>query len=128
MSACFNSILRPSLVVSDYRWLSNPNPPPPVRFTLRRPTNYTSSRHIRRVIQDGAGVLLPDDTVSLETPAVIDNGVVSETLVVEEKIIQSPPPTKKLSKKEDDTDSSDTRFKLRNGREVSSLSLIVVCI
>lgn len=97
------------------RWISNPRPP--LRFSLTRNTNYKI-----RVVQDGIGVLPPEDKVSLQSSAVIDDTTEKEEfhgLLAQEPPVQETPPKNRIVKKKNEyDDDDDTRFKLRNGREV----------
>lgn len=81
-----------------------------------------------RVLEHGTGVLLPadDDTEVSVAEGVpdTDDGVLKELVEVEEDDTESAPKnlsTKRFAKKkgnDDEEDGEDSRFKLRNGREV----------
>lgn len=101
-----SSILIPSSTssVSNSDHYSYPN----ISFPFRKHASY---RCVIRGVQDGAaGILSPDD--------VVDDISVAQVEVVEEEKVQSTPRKRVSKKKEDDDGGDDTRFKLRNGREV----------
>ncbi|XP_060673501.1 uncharacterized protein LOC107435477 isoform X5 [Ziziphus jujuba] len=127
MSACFcSSLIRPSpqFHESYLRWLSvSPNPQ---NFPLiHRKYPKISTRIFARVLQQGIGVVSPDD-VSLNNPVVDDTKEEEGKEVVhgaldgvadaksEEKVRGS---SNRVKKKAEEDEGSD-RFKLRNGREV----------
>ncbi|KAM7521159.1 hypothetical protein LguiB_020121 [Lonicera macranthoides] len=125
-SCCCYSAIRATLLIrqSDYhgRWISNPRTP--LRFSLRRNTNYKI-----RVVQDGIGVLSPEDKVSLQSPAVIDDTTEKQEfhgLAQEPQVEETPPKNRIVKKKNEYDDVEDTRFKLRNGREVFEEKAYVV--
>lgn len=126
MSACFcSSLIRPSPPIHEsyLPWLSvRPNFP----LIQRKYPNF-SSTIFARVLQQGLGVVSPDD-VSLNSPVVDDtkeegkedvrgalDGVADAKS--EEKALSS---SNRAKKKTEDDEGSD-RFKLRNGREVRFL-------
>uniref|UniRef100_A0A5B7BDQ1 Putative GTPase HflX n=1 Tax=Davidia involucrata TaxID=16924 RepID=A0A5B7BDQ1_DAVIN len=128
MTACFCSIIRPSRLIpeTDCRWIPNPNRPP-VHFTLPIHTKKNSWGLLKVLQEEGLGVLSPEDTVSLRNP-VIDSkeeevlGVVNgvSTTELEETTLNSSKasPKRITKKKEDKEDRYDSRFTLRNGREI----------
>ncbi|CAK9178483.1 unnamed protein product [Ilex paraguariensis] len=137
MSASFGPLVRPSspLIPEQHcPWISNPSRLF-LRFTLRRRVkNYSCSGNIRAV-QEGIGVLSPDDSVSQRNPViesekeeevheVVVNGVAGAEL--EEK---APRNSKSpLKKKEDELDSNESRFKIQNGREVFEEKAYLVAV
>lgn len=103
-----------SLCNSYYNCNTNPN----ISFPFGKHSNY---RCIIRAVQDGApGILSLDHVVDDGTP-------VTQLLVPQQDQLQLTP-KKRLSKKkqvdDDDDGGDDTRFKLRNGREVGVFLLI----
>lgn len=78
-----------------------------------------------RVLEHGTGVLSPaDDDTEVSVAEVVpdtDDGVLQGLVDVEEDDTESSPKTKRFAKKkgnDDEEDAEDSRFKLRNGREV----------
>lgn len=136
MSLCFLcSNLNPSILQSEphFRWV--PKPTRQLRIIQQRQAKRAFCGSIRAV-EDGIGVLSPDDTVSVRNPvgetgnedAVEDfhqgfNGVASTGA---EETAQSSG-LKKIERKKgaqvEENDDYDSRFTLRNGREVGSLLL-----
>ncbi|KAL7261871.1 hypothetical protein ACSBR1_000295 [Camellia fascicularis] len=120
MSAClFSWAIRPFPLIpeSDSRWPPNPNSIRSIH--LKQHLLLKNSR------DEGVGVISPDDTVSLRTPlieaAISINGGVAETVVEQGTTPDlSKASTRRYSKKREDMeeDGYDSRFKLRNGREV----------
>ncbi|KAI8015966.1 GTPase HflX [Camellia lanceoleosa] len=120
MSAClFSWAIRPFPLIpeSDSRWPPNPNSIRSIH--LKQHLILKNSR------DEGVGVISPDDTVSLRTPlieaAISINGGVAETVVEQGTTPDLPKAsTRRHSKKREDMeeDGYDSRFKLRNGREV----------
>lgn len=107
-SFLFNSsILIPSSSSSSLSNSDNCYTYPNISFPFRKHANY---RCVIKAVQDGAaGILSPND--------VVDDIDVAQVEVVEEEKVQSTP-RKRVSKKKEADDDDDTRFKLRNGREV----------
>ncbi|XP_024030298.1 uncharacterized protein LOC21404746 [Morus notabilis] len=128
MTACFSSfLLRPSITTTElcFPW----HPPNPNRkiypIILRKDSNF-SPRIFARVLQQGTGVVSPDE-FSLQTPPVETKGdekkdahrVFDEFVVAdsesEDKALSS---STRAKKKRESEDGFKNRFKLRNGREV----------
>lgn len=102
-----SSILIPcsSSSVSNYDNYTYPH----VSFPFRK---HANCRCAIRAVQDGAaGILSPNDVVD-------DVSVAQVEVVEEEEKVQSTPRKRVSKKKQEDVDDDDTRFKLRNGREV----------
>ncbi|XP_052203285.1 uncharacterized protein LOC127808742 [Diospyros lotus] len=129
MSAClFCSAIRslPPVSESSCRLLPSPNPNRPIRSPFQSRNSNKNSWRLARVLQDeGVGVLWPDDAVSMRAPAidaseeteVVGNGVAGDAVELE----RTPNSLRRFPKKrvdENEEDSYDSRFKLRNGREV----------
>ncbi|KAK6115798.1 hypothetical protein DH2020_008067 [Rehmannia glutinosa] len=130
MSLCFCSILKPSFLSGEQdlfsRWAPNPNIKPLQFCNLR-----THGKHFgfKAVQTDGVGVLLSDDTAS-ERTAALDaepegqaHGMVSgaaDTATEESQEVTTEIRLKKSEAKGGNVEESDkeSRFKLRNGREV----------
>ncbi|THF99304.1 hypothetical protein TEA_002683 [Camellia sinensis var. sinensis] len=120
MSAClFSWAIRPFPLIpeSDSRWPPNP--------TSIRSIHLKQHLILKNSRDEGVGVISPDDTVSLRTPlieaAISINGGVAETVVEQGTTPDFPKAsTRRYSKKREDMeeDGYDSRFKLRNGREV----------
>ncbi|KAI8549604.1 hypothetical protein RHMOL_Rhmol06G0037900 [Rhododendron molle] len=117
------------------RWptTTNPNTSRPVQFALRKHVNRNNSRGIARVFQEEAvGVLFPDESVSLreidagegrDVDGRVGGGVaeaVEETEGALGLTKDSPPPGRYVRKREENAeeDRFESRFKLRNGKEV----------
>ena len=122
MSSCFSSVsvIPPSPVIHDPY-----SPFSPVRlrstpaFVLR--THTSASSGLVRVLQQGVGVVSPDD-LSLPEPVIdvkeeevfgVVDGVARTK--ADEKTLKA---RSRVKKKGGDGESDDNRFKLRNGREV----------
>lgn len=139
MSTCLfcSTIRSSSSLISEpnCRWptTTNPNTSRPVQFALRKHVNRNNSRGIARVFQEeGVGVLFPDESVSLREIDAgegrdVDGGVgggVAEAVEETEGALgltkDSPPPGRYVRKREEyaEDDRFESRFKLRNGKEV----------
>ncbi|XP_060199743.1 uncharacterized protein LOC132628060 [Lycium barbarum] len=114
MSLCFFcSNLKPSILFPepDFRWIQ----------TRTRPVSLTKySFNGRCAVGEGIGVLSPDDSSFVRNPVIdevgdVDNGVTS---VVDEEKAQSWISKSDNKDKVDEQDDNDSRFNLRNGREV----------
>ncbi|KAI3504756.1 hypothetical protein L1887_26457 [Cichorium endivia] len=133
MSVCFHSVVKPFVPFSQFN--SNQctwNPNSTTRLSIQNYSNSISraKSHHRfnpsiRVLEHGTEVLLPADDgtdVSLESQAPdTDDGVLQELVdVADDENVSAPKnlSTKRFSKKKDDEAEEDSRFKLRNGREV----------
>lgn len=131
MSSCFCSTLKPSIANREpklfSRWAPNPNIKPVQFFNLQTHGKYFSSKAVHT---DGVGVIYSDDTVSdRRTPLDAEpesqaNGVfngVEATATEESHDARSQVGFKRSQEKKGDAEESDeaSRFKLRNGREVS---------
>ncbi|KAI3821004.1 hypothetical protein L1987_08560 [Smallanthus sonchifolius] len=133
MSLCFHSVVKPFPLFSQFdfnRYTWNPN------LTTRFPIHDYSNSNVRRncqhlfnpsirILEHGTGVLSPTDdgpeaSVGSQSPDT-DDGVLQE--LAEEDAGSAPAnvSTKKFAKKkanDSEEDGEDSRFKLRNGREV----------
>ncbi|KAG5543132.1 hypothetical protein RHGRI_016025 [Rhododendron griersonianum] len=140
MSTCLfcSTIRSSSSLISEpnCRWptTTNPNTSRPVQFALRKHVNRNNSRGIARVFQEeGVGVLFPDESVSLREIDAgegrdVDGGVgggVAEAVEETEGALgltkdSLPPPGRYARKREEyaEEDRFESRFKLRNGKEV----------
>ncbi|XP_058220754.1 uncharacterized protein LOC131330982 [Rhododendron vialii] len=140
MSTCLfcSTIRSSSSIISEpnCRWptTTNPNISRPVQFALRKHLNRNNSRGIARVFQEeGVGVLFPDESVSLREIDAgegrdVDGGVgggVAEAVEETEGALgltkdSPPPPGRYVRKREEyaEEDRFESRFKLRNGKEV----------
>lgn len=133
MSICFCSILKPSFLnhdshsVSRCRLAPNPNIGKPFRF-LNLQIHGKDFPKVRAVHGDGIGVLYPDDAVSDRTAPLEAESEDQVTAVsvgavgtAAEESHESPTRTrvkKAEGKKETEDGDKESRFKLRNGREV----------
>lgn len=147
MSTCLfcSTIRSSSSLISEpnCRWptTTNPNTSRPVQFALRKHVNRNNSRGIARVFQEeGVGVLFPDESVSLREIDAgegrdVDGGVgggVAEAVEETEGALgltkDSPPPGRYVRKREEyaEEDRFESRFKLRNGKEVCSFDTFVL--
>ncbi|EYU36741.1 hypothetical protein ABFS82_14G295400 [Erythranthe guttata] len=131
MSLCFCSILKPSLLNREHdfvsRWAPNPSIKPVQLFNLQ---THGGCFRFKAVHTDGVGVIYPDDTVSERTgpiagaePEAEAHGVISEAAGTAPEESQDAPSqirSKRSEEKKGSVDESDreSRFKLRNGREV----------
>ncbi|KAL8244266.1 hypothetical protein R6Q59_010524 [Mikania micrantha] len=135
MTLCFHSVVKPYTLFSQFdfnRYTRNPNFT--TRFLIQDYSNNLSrNRHRRfkpsiRVVEHGTGVLSPTDdgtevSIGSQVPD-SDDGVLQGLVDVVEEDAGSAPASvlaekfvkKKASPSEEDGD--DSRFKLRNGREV----------
>ncbi|GLT92066.1 hypothetical protein SLE2022_099240 [Rubroshorea leprosula] len=123
MSSCFCSLIRPSLSINDLRFPCNSNPNRLIFPVVFAPHTKKSSRFVTRVPQG-----LEVDRIPLQVPVTeakeeegevggFVNGVAaaeSEPTPVKVKTVK----VKKRRDEVDDDDSLESRFKLRNGREV----------
>ncbi|KAF7141350.1 hypothetical protein RHSIM_Rhsim06G0028500 [Rhododendron simsii] len=148
MSTCLfcSTIRSSSSLISEpnCRWptTTNLNTSRPVQFALRKQVNRNNSRGIARVFQEeGVGVLFPDESVSLRE---IDagegkdvdgevGGGVAEAVEETEGALgltkdSQPPPGRYVRKREEyaEEDRFESRFKLRNGKEVCSFDTFVL--
>ncbi|KAF5740797.1 putative GTP-binding protein 6-like isoform X1 [Tripterygium wilfordii] len=121
MSLCYCPLIRPSPAIQDsylhFPWNSNPRRP---YFAL----SFTkSSRLTSRVLQRGLDVAAPDNVVQQSplTETKDEEGEevhgVSDTHS-ESKISPLPSTARVKKKREEEDDNFESRFKLRNGREV----------
>lgn len=141
MSLCFCSCSVPKPSIPAFRpnlqWpISTYIRPFQLEFTPRKLNIYSPCKHNNnnnnvRAIQDGVGILSPDDSFSVRDPPVIDTPEFQETAsedvprvddgaadTLAEEYIQTLPRRKVEKKKLVEEDDPDNRFKIRNGREV----------
>lgn len=103
----------------------------PRKLTICSPCKHNINNNNVRAIQDGVGVLSPDDSFSVRDPPVIDSPECQETAsedvprvddgaadTLGEEYIQTLPRRRVEKKKLVEEDNPDNRFKIRNGREV----------
>ncbi|GMN35615.1 hypothetical protein TIFTF001_005414 [Ficus carica] len=128
MTTCFSSsLLRPSFTTTDlcFPW----HPPNPSRkiypIFLRNDSNH-SPRIFARVLQQGTGVVSPDD-VSFQPPAIQTEGddkedarrIFDEFAPIDtDSEDKAPSSSTRARKKIESEDGFENRFKLRNGKEV----------
>ncbi|PQQ03854.1 uncharacterized protein Pyn_36902 [Prunus yedoensis var. nudiflora] len=108
MSACFScSLIRSSPLIQDpyLSWPLAKLVRPISSLRLRKYSN-ASPRIVVRAIEQGLGVVSPDDVSLLQDPPLIDVDT--------------------IEKKKEVEDSSESRFKLRNGREIFEEKAYVV--
>lgn len=149
MSLCFCSCSIPKPSIPAFRpnlqWLIPTYIRPfQLEFTPRKLNTYSPCKHINnnnvRAIQDGVGILSPDDSFSVRDPPVIDTPEFQETAsedvprvddgaadTLAEEYIQTLPRRKVEKKKLVEDDDPDNRFKIRNGREVIFFPKITCC-
>ncbi|XP_044474918.1 GTPase HflX [Mangifera indica] len=124
MNLSFGSFtcLSPHIHELNFQWNSSHNRSNFSLGLLTNTTTNTSSRLIARVLEQGLEVVSPDTDASLRSRPVVDtkeeaggalNGLAGTEQ--EAKTVKSP---NRLTKKRDDEESSNIRFKLRNGKEV----------
>lgn len=127
MNLSFGSFtcLSPHIHELNFQWNSSHNRSNFSLGLLTNTTTNTSSRLIARVLEQGLEVVSPDTDASLRSRPVVDtkeeaggalNGLAGTEQ--EAKTVKSP---NRLTKKRDDEESSNIRFKLRNGKEVNHL-------
>ncbi|GLT57984.1 hypothetical protein SLA2020_309130 [Shorea laevis] len=118
MSSCFCSLFRPSLPIHDLRFPCISNPNRPIFPVVFGPHAKKSSRFVTRV-QQGLEV----DHIPLQVPvteAKEEEGEVGGFVNGVAAAESEPTPVKVKKKRDevDDDDGMESRFKLRNGREV----------
>ncbi|XP_071693783.1 uncharacterized protein [Rutidosis leptorrhynchoides] len=123
MTACFHSVIKPFPHLSHFDFKRNPNF---TTITISIPQNYSNNfnsnkchRHFNRsikVLEQGTDVLSPADD---DTDVSID--LLPDSVEVDAGITPENIPRKRLTRKklvDDVDDADDTRFNLRNGKEV----------
>ncbi|KAK4365127.1 hypothetical protein RND71_016485 [Anisodus tanguticus] len=111
MSLCFFcSNLKPSILFpeSDFRWIQTR-----ISTRLVSLTPYSYRGCIKAAVGEEIGVLSPDDRTEVDE---VDNGVAS--VVAEEKTQSWITKNDNKEKVDEQDDNNNSRFKLRNGREV----------
>lgn len=130
MSACFScSLIRSSPLIQDpyLSWPLAKLVRPISSLRLRKYSN-ASPRTVVRAVEQGLGVVSPDDVSLLQDPPLIDVDTIEKVNEEVHGVIDGVADTKsedkaltpstRVKKKKEVEDSSESRFKLRNGREV----------
>ncbi|BFG17743.1 hypothetical protein CerSpe_040160 [Prunus speciosa] len=138
MSACFScSLIRSSPLIQDpyLSWPLAKLVRPISSLRLRKYSN-ASPRIVVRAIEQGLGVVSPDDVSLLQDPPLIEVDTIEKVNEEVHGVIDGVADTKsedkaltpstRVKKKKEVEDSSESRFKLRNGREIFEEKAYVV--
>ncbi|XP_008221416.1 PREDICTED: GTPase HflX [Prunus mume] len=138
MSACFScSLIRSSPLIQDpyLSWPLAKLVRPISSLRLRKYSN-ASPRTVVRAVEQGLGVVSPDDVSLLQDPPLIDVDTIEKVNEEVHGVIDGVADTKsedkaltpstRFKKKKEVEDSSESRFKLRNGREIFEEKAYVV--